>query len=105
MILAARGALVQQISEVMSYQDFLADEQYLGCCVTSTGGVPLDKHFLSGIFIESGTYDGLNQSNTAIFEMKYGWTGVLIEPSDLQSSIRANRSNAIVIHAALVCSK
>jgi FkbM family methyltransferase len=96
----------------MSYEDFLDDEQYFGCCVTSTGGVPLDKTLKkylkepSGIFIESGAYDGLSQSNTAIFEMKYGWTGVLIEPSaNLQSSIRSNRPNAIVIHAALVSSE
>ena len=112
MVLAVRGVAVRNISEVMSYEDFLDDELYFGCCVTSTGGVPLDKtlkrylKYPSGIFIESGAYDGLTQSNTAIFEMKFGWTGLLIEPSAaLQSLIRSNRPNAIVIHAALVSSE
>ena len=34
-----------------------------------------------GFFIEAGAGDGELLSNTLHFEMKYGWTGLLVEPN------------------------
>ena len=33
-----------------------------------------------GIFVEAGAHDGLTQSNTAMLEFSFGWTGLLVEP-------------------------
>jgi len=38
-------------------------------------------NFNNGFFIEAGANDGVNQSNTLMYEQKYGWSGLLIEPS------------------------
>ena len=35
----------------------------------------------NGFFIEAGAYDGEEISNTLFFELKHGWTGLLIEPN------------------------
>ena len=32
-------------------------------------------------FIEAGAFDGEIKSNTLYFEMKYNWTGLLVEPN------------------------
>ena len=98
--------------EVMSPAAFAQDDETHGCCYTSDGGIPLDltmKAFLTqpyGVFVESGAYDGVLQSNTLIFERKFGWTGILIEPqatehSDLRAALRANRPGSIIVNAAL----
>lgn len=34
-----------------------------------------------GFFVESGAYDGETYSNTLYYEMKHGWSGLLIEPN------------------------
>ena len=34
----------------------------------------------NGIFIEVGAADGVDQSNTLLLEIKYSWTGLLVEP-------------------------
>ena len=54
-------------------------------------------------FIEAGANDGLSQSNTALLEFQYGWTGVLVEPS-LENFERARsvRKNSRVYRGALV---
>ena len=36
-----------------------------------------EKH----VFLEAGAFDGELLSNSLLFEMKKGWTGVLIEPN------------------------
>jgi FkbM family methyltransferase len=71
-------------------------------------GIPLDLrlgHFLDwrdGFFIEAGANDGLFQSNTALLEQCFGWTGVLIEPAPAAfERCRANR-RAPVHNCALV---
>ena len=33
----------------------------------------------NGFFIEAGAYDGESYSNSLFFEMKYNWTGILVE--------------------------
>ena len=35
---------------------------------------------LGGVFLEVGANNGISQSNTILFERKFGWTGLLIEP-------------------------
>ena len=35
----------------------------------------------NGFFIEAGAYDGEVYSNTLLFEAKYNWTGILVEPN------------------------
>lgn len=44
----------------------------------------LEKFFKGlerGFFLECGAVDGETYSNTLLFEMKYNWTGVLVEPN------------------------
>merc|ERR1739844_226203 len=36
---------------------------------------------LQGFFIEAGAADGEALSNTLYLEIKYGWTGLLVEPN------------------------
>lgn len=56
-----------------------------------------------GQFVEAGAHDGLTQSNTAMLEFSFGWTGLLIEPiPELAARCRLNRPAALVEQAALV---
>jgi FkbM family methyltransferase len=56
-----------------------------------------------GVFIEAGAHDGLTQSNTAMLEFSFGWTGLLVEPiPELAARCRLNRPGALVEQAALV---
>lgn len=56
----------------------------------------------SGVFVELGAYDGINQSNTLYFERK-GWRGLLIEPVlETYHKCCLNRPLARVVHAACV---
>lgn len=56
-----------------------------------------------GVFVEAGAHDGLTQSNTAMLEFSYGWTGLLVEPiPELAARCRLNRPAALVEQAALV---
>lgn len=89
---------------------FLRDGTFKSCCLTDTGGVPLDltlkeRVFIkkNGFFIESGAQDGEFQSNTWIAEKQLNWTGLLIEPA-LSKQIQCviNRSNSRCVRAGLV---
>jgi FkbM family methyltransferase len=69
----------------------------------------LDKKVLGhlpdrpGVFVEAGAHDGLTQSNTAMLEFSFGWTGLLVEPiPELAARCRSNRPGAMVEQAALV---
>lgn len=56
-----------------------------------------------GFFIELGANDGLFQSNTAYFEKKMGWKGILIEPSLMGYELcKVNRPNSICLNYACV---
>lgn len=59
----------------------------------------------NGFYIEAGAYDGVLQSNTKYLEEKYGWTGLLVEPSPkVFESLQKNRPNNININKCLVSS-
>ena len=74
-----------------------------------TNGTPLDGKLIEvmnytncGVFIEVGAYDGVNQSNTKLLEQYYGWTGILVEPSQvLFENLCANRCNSKCFQCAL----
>ena len=70
--------------------------------------VPLDHKLIeimnihNGIFIEVGAYDGVWSSNTKLLEECYGWTGILIEPSELSfKQLQENRPLARSFQCAL----
>jgi len=53
--------------------------------------------------VEAGANDGVAESNTLLFELDHGWTGLLVEPiPHLAERCRRNRPNALVEEAALV---
>jgi FkbM family methyltransferase len=59
--------------------------------------------FRNGFFVEAGANDGLDQSNTLLYEKYYGWTGLLIEPiPELAARCRRNRPRCIVENCGLV---
>jgi len=57
---------------------------------------------IKGTFLEAGAFDGIYQSNTLFLE-KYGWKGVLVEPS-FENYLKCliNRPNTISVNSALV---
>ncbi len=57
----------------------------------------------TGVFIEAGANDGLNQSNTLFLARRYGWRGILIEPVPrLHTRCVRNRKESQCVNAALV---
>lgn len=60
-------------------------------------------NFDGGYFVELGANDGLQQSNTAYFEKRRGWRGVLIEPAPHRFlECRRNRPESDVFCCACV---
>lgn len=60
-------------------------------------------NFSNGVFVEAGANDGISQSNTALYEFEYGWTGLLIEPNfQKYLECKRNRKQSIVENYALV---
>lgn len=56
-----------------------------------------------GIFIDVGSYDGIKQSNTKIYEDLFGWKGILIEPNkEICIKCKENRPNSIIEEYAIV---
>ena len=56
----------------------------------------------NGIFIEAGAYDGEVHSNTLQLELKYNWTGLLIEPNpDSFQSLLTKHRKCHAINACL----
>lgn len=59
-------------------------------------------NFRNGTFIEVGANDGLAQSNTKLLEEMYGWTGVLVEPSETTfAMLQKNRPYSKCFQCAL----
>jgi hypothetical protein len=55
-----------------------------------------------GTFIESGARDGIKESNTLYFEKQYGWSGLLVEPSNAEfPNLQKNSRNAYEFHGAI----
>ena len=53
---------------------------------------------LQGFFIEAGAAGGEKLSNTLYFEIKYGWTGLLVEPNpDLLRELYSKHRNAYIL--------
>jgi FkbM family methyltransferase len=73
---------------------------YLGKGYFSLNGLDkkLEKYldFDGGFFVELGANDGMTQSNSIYFELKRGWSGILVEPVPHKymqcASVRAARS-------------
>ena len=72
-------------------------------------GVPLQNKLneifnkKGGFFIELGANNGLFQSNTAFFEKKMEWSGILIEPSlKGYEECKKNRPNSVCLNYACV---
>jgi FkbM family methyltransferase len=60
-------------------------------------------NFKSGIFIEVGANNGVDQSNTYYLERILGWRGYLIEAiPDLSQQCRRSRRKSLVFNCALV---
>lgn len=59
-----------------------------------------------GFFIEVGSFDGINNSNTLFLEKKLKWRGILIEPN-FQYYLKCikNRQRSIVLNCALTSLK
>ena len=60
------------------------------------------KDIKNGVFIEAGAFDGFTQSNTRALEQRYGWNGVLVEPSPDMYKQCVKTRNANVYNCALV---
>ncbi len=55
-----------------------------------------------GFFIEAGANDGFSQSNTYYFARRYGWKGLLVEPTpELAAHCAKIRPESIVVSCAL----
>ena len=55
----------------------------------------------SGFFIEAGASDGIDCSNTYLLEKGFGWSGLLIEPSDSAFRRLVSNRSSHVFNAAL----
>lgn len=54
-----------------------------------------------GYFVEAGAGDGLWISNTLLLERRYGWTGILIEPTSAFAALQRNRPSCICDNSGL----
>jgi len=63
-------------------------------------GLKTSQKDTKGFFIEAGAVDGEYLSNTLFFEMKYSWTGLLVEPNptSLKELYKKHRKSYILPH-------
>ena len=62
-----------------------------------TGDTPRDSK-TQLFFVEAGAFDGETLSNTLYLELKYNWTGLLVEPNPwLVSLLRKKKRNAWIL--------
>ena len=88
----------------------------LSCVLASTNSQERQDLFLlpsllhaadyrPGLFVEIGAYDGVNMSNTYMYERCFNWTGLLVEaqPDNFAALRQRSGRNATMVHSA-VCS-
>lgn len=61
----------------------------------------LFKERRNGFFVEAGAGDGLWISNTLLLERRYGWTGILVEPTSAFEQLKVNRPNCRLENSCL----
>ena len=54
-----------------------------------------------GFFVEAGAGDGLWISNTLLLERRYGWSGILVEPTSAFALLQKNRPNCRLENSCL----
>ena len=60
----------------------------------------------NGFFIEAGAFNGQDISNTLLLEMKYNWTGILIEPNpDLYQEMLSKQRKSFCLETCLSTEK
>lgn len=88
----------------------------LSCVLASTNSQERQDLFLlpsllhaadyrPGLYVEIGAYDGVNMSNTYMYERCFNWTGLLVEaqPDNFAALRQRSGRNATMVHSA-VCS-
>jgi len=55
----------------------------------------------NGFFVEAGAGDGLWISNTLLLERRYGWNGILVEPTSAFALLQKNRPNCDLENSCL----
>jgi FkbM family methyltransferase len=55
----------------------------------------------NGFFVEAGAGDGLWISNTLLLERRYGWNGILVEPTSAFALLQKNRPNCALENSCL----
>ena len=61
-------------------------------------GLDKNKNGKKGFFIEAGAADGETISNTLLFEIKYRWSGLLVEPNpDLLRQLYSKNRKAYIL--------
>ena len=53
----------------------------------------------NGFFIEAGSYDSEQHSDSLYWELKHGWTGLLVEPDPIAFDVGLTRSTITSISA------
>ena len=59
----------------------------------------------NGFFVEAGAGDGLWISNTLLLERRYGWRGILVEPTRAFEDLVKNRPDAICDNSCLASTR
>lgn len=54
-----------------------------------------------GFFVEAGAGDGLWISNTLLLERRYGWSGILVEPTSAFAQLQQNRPHCRLENSCL----
>ena len=50
----------------------------------------------NGFFIEAGSYDSQQNSDSLYWELKHGWTGLLVEPDPIAFDVGLTRFTSLI---------
>ena len=50
----------------------------------------------NGFFIEAGSYDSQQNSDSLYWELKHGWTGLLVEPDPIAFDVGLTRFASLI---------